>query len=313
MDTDRIIFMQVNDIPRNFDINLISKNPILDIAARFWDDERYHAFKVCYQSMRVLDDLVDNNKTAAMIISKLEQQQLASVVETWLKNSEVADSPLKKSLLDTQLKFHIPKNPWKNLCKSMIYDIHHNGFDSFKVFLEYCEGAAVAPASIFMHLCGVVKENGEYAVPKFDIVEMARPLARFCYLVHIIRDFKKDQNENLNYFADDLLKENNLTRPMLKTIANESITDDFRNLMQIYHNRAEEYRSESRTMLDNLKNQLAPRYVLSLEIIYSLYLQIFERINVQTGAFSEDELQPSPEEIQNRINQTISLFEAASR
>ena len=33
----------------------------------------------------------------------------------------------------------------------------------------------------------------------------ATPCAMFSYLVHIIRDFQKDQQNNLNYFADDVM------------------------------------------------------------------------------------------------------------
>ena len=51
-------------------------NPILDIAARFWDDERYNASKIVYRSFRIIDDLVDNQKSADYKISDIEKQQL---------------------------------------------------------------------------------------------------------------------------------------------------------------------------------------------------------------------------------------------
>ena len=51
-------------------------NPILDIAASFWDDERYNASKIVYRSFRIIDDLVDNQKSVDYKISDIEKQQL---------------------------------------------------------------------------------------------------------------------------------------------------------------------------------------------------------------------------------------------
>ncbi|MCW4040280.1 MAG: hypothetical protein NWE83_05970, partial [Candidatus Bathyarchaeota archaeon] len=51
------------------DFRRVLKNPILDIAARIWDDERYEAFKTCYRSMRAIDDLVDGAKSQGGILS----------------------------------------------------------------------------------------------------------------------------------------------------------------------------------------------------------------------------------------------------
>ena len=54
------------DFNWDLDFNQILTNPILDIGARFWEDERYNAFRICYRSMRLLDDLVDNRKIAVV-------------------------------------------------------------------------------------------------------------------------------------------------------------------------------------------------------------------------------------------------------
>jgi len=75
--------------------------------------------------------------------------------------------------------------------------------------------------------------------------------------------------------------------------------------MKEYRSLAEEYRNTARVTLDELK--LEPRYALSLEIIYNLYLQIFERIDVD-GKFTTSELNPLPEEVKQRIDVTISSF-----
>jgi phytoene/squalene synthetase len=298
---------------QNLDFTQILTNPILDIAARFWEDERYDAFKICYRSMRVVDDLVDNRKSLSLKMSKGEKQQLTAIIRDWLEaiNSAKPYDSFQEQLAETRERFQIPLWPWVKLSKSMIYDLHHEGFRDFPAFVRYSQGAAVAPGSIFMHLCSVVKEREHYRPPHFDIRTAARPLALFSYLVHIIRDFQKDQITNLNYFADNLVAENGLNQQLLKEIASGGkINPGFRNLMEKYYNYAEYYRRKARLTLDKISADLESRAQLSLEIIYSLYLQIFERIDVLNGTFSTAELCPLPEEVQNRIKLTVSSFES---
>ncbi len=293
------------------DFHEILTNPILDTAARFWDDERYDAFKICYRSMRVVDDLVDNRKATGHRISKVERRQFTSILNDLVGaiGGTIPYDSSAKELIETKARFLIPLWPWQRLSKSMIYDLHHDGFRTFPVFLRYSEGAAIAPASVFMHLCGVAKENGCYLTPQFDIRKAARPLALFAYLVHIIRDFQKDQNNNLNYLADALIAENGLNRQKLREVADGGkITPGFRKLMEQYYNFAEYYRRKARRMIDKTGVYLEQRYMISLEVIYNLYLQIFERIDLQRGGFTTAELSPSPEEVQSRVNLTISSF-----
>ncbi len=114
----------------------------------------------------------------------------------------------------------------------------------------------------------------------------------------------------MNYFADDLLKKNNLTVKDLKKIANGGkISKNFRNLMKTYYEYTEFYRKKSVKNLKFLKNHLEPKYFLSIQIIYTLYLQIFEKIDVKKGTFSSKELNPSPLEIKKRVEKQIKSNE----
>lgn len=300
---------------QNIDFKQILTNPILDIAAHFWEDERYQAFKICYRSMRAVDDLIDNRKAATRKISKIEKRQFKAAIKDWVEALETATpyDSFQNQLVETRAKFQIPFWPWQKLAVSMLYDLHHDGFSTYPAFIKYAEGAAVSPAAIFMHLCGVFKEYGSYRSPHFDIRKAARPLALFCYFVHIVRDFQKDQYDNLTYFADSLIAENGLNRSMLKEIAaGGKINTGFRNLTRQYYTFTERYRRKARRTLDSISAHLEPRYRLSLEIIYGLYSQIFERIDVTNGKFTMVELCPSPEEVQSRINQIISIFELSN-
>jgi len=110
----------------------------------------------------------------------------------------------------------------------------------------------------------IIQKNDRFIDPPFNVKEAAIPCAIFSYLVHIIRDFQKDQFNNLNYFADDRIIK---IRPLME-----------------------------------------PRYQLSLEIIFDLYLMVFERINVDKGSFTSLELNPTPEETRKRVYENIIKF-----
>ncbi len=305
MDSKNVI-----SIFQNQEFDKILTNPILDISARVWEKDRYSAFKTCYKAMRVIDDLVDNRKSTENSNLESEEKLIETITTFAVPGKNLSDDLFQEKLLEVVTEFKIPIWTWENFEKSMIYDVNNSGFKSFPVFLDYAEGAAIAPASIFMHLCGIKKENDIYSEPEFNVKEAAKPLALFCYLVHIIRDFQKDMNNNLNYFAEDFLKENELDMQKLKGFANgEKITPAFRNLIEKYYTLAEEYKKSARKSIDNNLKYLQPQYQLSLELIYELYLQIFERINIAEGCFSTTELNPSPIEIKKRINKTISEFQ----
>jgi len=54
-------------------------------------------------------------------------------------------------------------------------------------------------------------------------------------------------------------------------------------------------------VLNTLPIELEPQYLLSLHIIFDLYVQIFERIDIKHGNFSAEELNPTTQEIIERI------------
>ena len=293
---------------RDEEFEKILTNPILDIAARFWDEERYNAFKVCYKSMREIDDLVDHRKADGTALTKAELQEYTDRIQNWSK--QICHGTYSPELSQTIRQFRIPVWPWQRLGKAMIYDLDHNGFASFYTFLRYCEGAAIAPASIFMHLCGVKEAKGKYQPPEFDIRKAARPLALFSYLVHIMRDFEKDQRRNLNYFADDILLKCGLNKDELsELVQRQSYDDRVMMLFAEYQRCAGYYQTHSRRTFKYLLPQLAPKYQLSLHIIYSLYSHLHEKIDSYNHSYSETDLNLTPSEVQERLNLTVSSFQ----
>ena len=206
-------------------------------------------------------------------------------------------------------QFAIPLWPWERLGSAMIYDLQHRGFDSFRVFLRYTEGAAISPAAVFMHLCGVTKTKDRYVAPRYDIRRAAHPLAIFSYLVHIVRDFEKDHRAGLDYFASDIVRQAGLDPVLLHDLAVGGANDErLRPLMRQYHDLTGQYKTRARGAVDQTLPSLEDRYQLSLELIYSLYSQIFERLNPEGTDFSGKALSPSLTQISQRVQQTIEAF-----
>jgi phytoene/squalene synthetase len=302
---------QFLDIFESIDFKSIVDHPNILIAARFWEEERYDAARICYKLMRSIDDLIDNYKAANKVIAPEERTRFVGDVNGWLEKirASSASDPLGKGLSDCIEKFRIPLWPLENFAKSMLYDIDHEGFATMDDFIEYSQGASVAPASIFVHLNSISKKNGRYELPPFDVRETATPCAIFSYLVHIIRDFQKDQLNNLNYFADDVVKNCNLTRKELRRMAEGGqVSEGFREMIKEYYSLADQYRERTRNTIEKISPFLEPRYQLSLHIIFSLYDMVFERIDIQNGSFTSEELNPTPEETRERVYQTIVRF-----
>ena len=302
---------ELNRIINSIDFEKIEKHPNILIAARFWDDKRYHAARVCYRFMRMIDDLIDDRKSRHESISCLEQEELSKRVNSWIDCLDQVpdDDPFYAELSFTISTFKIPLQLFHNFAKSMIYDISHDGFPTLEEFLDYAEGASVAPASIFVHLCCLIEENGEYRIPDFDVMDVARPCAIFSYLVHIIRDFQEDQLNNLNYFAHDLLLKHHLLPADLRKIAEGApIPPSFREVIGEYYQYAEGYRERTLLELQKLSGILDGRYLMSLHVIYQLYKMVFDRIDVKQGRFTTSELNPTPGEIREQVLQLVSVF-----
>ena len=301
----------VAETMNKIDFHKIKDHPNILIAARFWEDDRYEAAKTVYKFMRYIDDMIDDRKALDGVLSCMEKKMYADQVNSWIDclGLENSRDPLFGEVTDTIHRFRIPLHFFYNFARSMVFDIHHDGFRTFDEFLDYAEGASNGPASVFVHLCCLDKLQGEYVPSPYNISDVARPCAIFSYLVHIIRDFQKDQFNNLNYFALDILEKNGLTPDDLKLIARGGeITEGFRNMIREYMAKAEKYKSDTLNMIRMLENRLEPRYLLSLKIINQLYIDIYDRIDPENGSFTMAELNPTAEEIRDSVAHCISSF-----
>jgi len=299
------------EIFNSIDFDKIVDHPNILIAAHFWESERYEAAKTCYKFMRAIDDLIDNYKSEHHTISQIDKANFENDVNTWINTvlNLTRYNDAQNELTETIQRFRIPSWPLEAFAKSMVYDIYHDGFPTLQAFLNYAGGASVAPASIFVYLCGMTKVDGEYIPPAFDVKEVAMPCAIFSYLVHIIRDFVKDHSHNLNYFPDDLIMKYNLDRTKLLEMAQGGeITQGFREMIRVLYTVADEYRIKTYNIMQQIIPKLESRSRLSLEIVFDLYLMVFERIDIKNGTFSHEELNPTPLEIKQRVRKVIGEF-----
>lgn len=296
----------------SIDFEAIKDHPNILIAAAFWEEERYKAAKMCYKLMRHVDDMIDDYKAAHATIAESEATLFESNVNRWLElmaSSGSVESG-QEEVINTFRRFRVPLWTMQDFARSMIYDIYHDGFPTLDIFLDYSGGASVAPASVFVHLAGLRKEGSRFLDPPFNVREAALPCAVFSYLVHIIRDFKKDQLNNLTYFADDMIRKYNLTRSDLSLIAHTGkVTDSFRGLAGEYYKLAGVYRQKTLDKIKEIGPLVGDRYRLSLEIIFALYQMVYERIDVSRGMLTTEELTPTPAQTRERVYETIMRFE----
>ncbi|MCG8701119.1 MAG: squalene/phytoene synthase family protein [Bacteroidales bacterium] len=298
-----------NTVIEGINFEQIHKHPNILIAARFWDDARYNAAVVCYKFMRKIDDLIDDRKASGIEITECEKHTFTQQVNEWISCLRLLkyDDKIFNDIAKTVHQFNIPLELFQAFSRSMIYDINNNGFDTFEQFIDYSMGASVAPASIFVHLCCLNNDYSGYVLPEMDVVELAKPCAMFSYLVHIIRDFEMDQKSYLNYFANDILLQNNLTAEDLTNMAlTRNIKKEFRNVVRFYMEKAYEYRKLTVKAIEKLIPYLSPRYRVSLEVIFTLYDQVFQRIDIEKGYFTMEELNPTPDEIKTQVLKLVS-------
>lgn len=297
----------------SIDFAKITDHPNILIAARFWDKDRYQAARTCYRFMRAIDDLIDNHKAEFRGIAESDREQFTGDVHRWLDmmHDGADQSPFGRELTSTVRRFRIPRRALEDFAESMLYDVTHDGFDTLDDFIHYSGGASVAPATIFVHLAGLREEGGTFYDPPFDARGTALPCAMFSYFVHIMRDFRKDQLNSLSYFADEVIARHNLSRTDLKNIAyGAPVSEGFRAMMREYRQIADGYRSDTLKVMDEICPLLEPRYRLSLEVIFDLYLMVFERIDPDNGTFSTEELNPTPAQTQKRVREVIERFKA---
>jgi len=261
--------------------NLARKGtPNLYLAANFLEpDDKFRAFLASYAAMRLVDDLTDDNRALGDLpeTTKLHIIEELDRFARMFIEKEIDDTlPYANELKFAMVHFDLPGWPFTSLAEAMKFDLHNDRFDTFETFLQYSEGAAVAPASIFMYLASCqYDERGQVTLPGFDIRDAARPLAVFSYLVHILRDFKKDFTAGLRPLIYLDLESSDMfyirEQDMAETVATGEQSYKFTKMVQWYFNRVTRFQVESEHMLADIADKLPEDGAFALNFIYTLY------------------------------------------
>ncbi len=123
----------------------------------------------------------------------------------WLDQSTVfgaAAGPLHPdgvaALADTAGRSDLGTWPWHALAGALLSDVEEREMRSWVDFLDYCAGATVAPAAIFIYLLAARYDPAggyRYDLPR-AARDYAKDLAVYCYIVHILRDLGKDAGQS---------------------------------------------------------------------------------------------------------------------
>ena len=255
-------------------------------ASQILKTPRREFFYATYAAMRVIDDLIDEKflKLDSKSRNKLKtsfERKLAIWLQQVL-HLEVVDGPLSPGIIYA-LKYTVgrsdlTKSVWSDLAASLAMDIKGADMNSWDDFLKYCDGATVAPASIYIYLLAAThtkEKHFEYQMPH-ELSYYARDLAIYCYIVHIIRDLIKDAiaSPKLITIPNELLFENDLSRLTLSSSLKNK-DPAIVNLANDLIRRAEPFYRNGHEVLIELNNLLGFSEKTALNKLIDVYDQLY--------------------------------------
>ena len=273
-------------------------------ACRFFRDvERYQAFCAYYAVMRVVDDRVDSLPSRAA----LTPDELAveyRILQNWRQavlachrgeRPVLGQSPLDtfghqqagyllQALADAFRRFPVPIELWNNFFEAMNRDVERVRFATYQEFLQYAEGATVAPTTIGLFLLAAQKQDdGQYRQPSnFDLVRCGRALGMFAYLGHILRDLPDDLaagKEGMLYLAADDMRRRQLTETMLfDNLTAGRSSEALRNLTAELIQRAHDALAEGQIYLTGFKGRMDRDCAFILQLIIAIYKAVLNKI-----------------------------------
>lgn len=264
----------------------------LYVVSQFFEDRvRYDAFIAMYAVMRLVDDLVDDvvDKTA---LAPAARVALLAQLDDWERRirDAYAETP-RADAIDIALAaavktFPVPIDLWLAFVEAMRFDVRKPRFDDFNEFLDYGEGATVAPTSIYVYLLTSRRERGgRYLTGAFDFVGCGRDLGRFAYVAHVLRDVREDLQvgcTGLVYLSIADLAAHGLSELDLRSLASgaagevtrlrwQALVQDICNRARGMHTRGSEL---ARTTWDSLPVDCA----FMFRVIVGMYAELLDRI-----------------------------------
>ncbi|MDH3207550.1 MAG: squalene/phytoene synthase family protein [Gemmatimonadota bacterium] len=275
-------------------------NNLFRTSCLFRNRARYWAFCAYYSVMRVVDDRIDNLPSRAGLSpqARRAEHEVVSAWEsavarcyadevaaqsTWEACQLTQARELLEAFTDSLEVVRPPEFLWSGFFRSMHWDLDHSRFRTWEEFLEYAEGASVAPTTVYLYVITSQLGASGGTVPEgFDIVRCGRHLGRFAYLGHILRDLAEDLmlgDSGLIYLPLDEMAAFGVTEAMLfSDLRRGRASDDTRLLVSELVTRARDHLAEGQLLLGPLKGKLEEDCDLVLALILATYERVLDKI-----------------------------------
>lgn len=261
------------------------------VSQFFTDRARYDAFIAMYAVMRLIDDRVDQVEDKTLL-SDAARSALVAELNCWeLRIRAAYDGRPSDDLIDIALAaavhtFPVPFELWARFIEAMRFDVRKPRFDDFDEFLEYGEGATVAPTSIYVYLLTSQRgADGRYLVDRLDFITCGRDLGRFAYIAHVLRDVCEDLavgQTGLVYLSKADLRMHHLTEHDLRSLAAGTAGDDvrasWRALVRDICGRAREMRARGTALAGSEWDRLPSDCSFIFRLIVETYAELLDRI-----------------------------------
>ncbi len=266
----------------------------------FADPARYAAFCSLYALMRVIDDRVDELPQDPARFDAVAEHDVLRSWEQALFAAAGGGEPdpglgercgmaearlLVNGAARAMERFPIPLSLWRNFFLAMHRDVQQARFDTYREFLDYTEGASVAPTSIYLFLVAAREagDTGVYQLPGgFDLIRCGRRLGTFSYLAHILRDLALDLRtgeRGLLYLAREDLERFGLDEAMLRQDLEQGHgRQALRRLAAELASRARTERQRGVAYLEALDGKMEPDCAFILEVILEIYGQALDKL-----------------------------------
>jgi phytoene/squalene synthetase len=257
-------------------------------------------FYPAYCAMRVIDDEVDNDFLALPETEREAQRvRVARRVEQWraraieaLEGRFVADTNGEDARIFTAMnatlgRSNIGTQAFHGLADAMQRDVAERPLATWQDFLHYTEGAAVAPAAVFVFILAakLARDGSSRSELMRPCADYARHLAIFSYLVHILRDLKADAERAPQHLTlpDDLLAQAGLTKPLLQEAARQGDDTALASLVGIIAELCERHYVQTMEDLAALNDETAGAAAMLVGLA-EVYRQQFDAIRHDYGA-----------------------------
>lgn len=257
--------------------------------------EKRRFFNAAYASMRLVDDFVDNDflrrspqerasgRREALTRLNIWQQAAIQASEGTQGFADDREGRVFSCLAETLGHSDLGAGPWKALHQAMCHDVEEQEIADWPDYLAYCRGATVAPAEVFLYLLSCqVTPDGFEAANNLDCRVLARDMAVFCYLVHMMRDIRKDAlaDSQLVTIPTDMLANHGLTRDGLAaSIGSADERGAVLGLLGDLDARAHEYRAGMKAAAEQVGARLATRERMILNSLLAIYCGLHDRIS----------------------------------